>query len=100
MSVAQRRAAPESVDLGLRDSLVAPAQTSTQSPSPPRKSAIWSTISYDAFGDKDSGYTHFPDPTSIAAYNASAFLRAGKCISLRDILHLDHMITNRFGGRC
>ncbi|KAK8053290.1 hypothetical protein PG996_012591 [Apiospora saccharicola] len=79
MSVAQRRAAPESVDLGLRDSPVALARTSsTQSPSPPRQSAKWSTISYDAFGDQDSGYTHFPDPTSIAAYNSSTFLRAAQ----------------------
>ncbi|KAK8069999.1 hypothetical protein PG994_006615 [Apiospora phragmitis] len=62
MSVAQRRAAPESVDLGLRDSPAAPPRTTTQSSSPPpRKSAKWSTISYDAF-----------------AYNASTFLRAAQ----------------------
>ncbi|KAK7932244.1 hypothetical protein PG985_002956 [Apiospora marii] len=78
MSVAQRRAAPESVDLGLRDSPVTPTRTLTQSPSPPRQSAKWSTISYDAFGDKGPGYTHFPDPTSIAAYNASKFMRAAQ----------------------
>ncbi|KAK8085473.1 hypothetical protein PG997_006744, partial [Apiospora hydei] len=81
MSVAQRRAAPESVDLGLRDASVETAsQTVNQrslSPSP-RKSAKWSTISYDAFGNKESGYTHFPDPTSIAAYNSSTFLRAAQ----------------------
>ncbi|KAK7976274.1 hypothetical protein PG989_014737 [Apiospora arundinis] len=81
MSVAQRRAAPESVDLSLRDCPVSPSRTSSaQSPTSQHlQGTKWSTISYDAFGDKkESGYTHFPDPTSIAAYNASTFLRAAQ----------------------
>ncbi|KAK8044406.1 MFS transporter [Apiospora rasikravindrae] len=79
MSVAQRRAAPESVDLGLRGAPVETSQTANQrSSSPAHTSAKWRTISYDAFGGKESGYTHFPDPTSIAAYNSSTYLRAAQ----------------------
>lgn len=90
MSLAQRRTAPESVDLTARtedigDDPVVSTEEDVGSSPRARRQTVWRTLSYDAFGGQElTHYESFPPEITtashLAAYDVSTLRRAGKLV--------------------